>query len=1021
MPTQTRKVFLSSTFIDLKEYREAAVAACQRVGLLPVYMESFPPDPRDAVAFCKAKVDEADLFLGLYAHRYGYVPDGSKVSITEMEYDWARERGLPVYLFVVDPDVLWLPSKIDKGADSERLERFKDRVGKQHTLRKFRDPQTFKEDVLVLGTELAQAQPEATPSAASPASPTARVLPAPPEMHSVPPYILTTRFIGRRPELDALDAWARSADPMLIVEAIGGMGKSALTWEWARERAPRAVPRHAGTLWWSFYEGGASTASFVREALAYVTGADPESLRSVPPEEQAQRLLAELRRRPFLLVLDGFERLLTAYHRLDPSKLRDEEVPPDHRACTSPRTEDLLRQLTACSPSNILVTTRLMPSVLENKGHQPVLGVQRLDLHGLSPADGENLLRNLGVYGDSAAIRRLLQQFDNHSLLISVLAGRILDYRLAPGDFDGWREDPKEGGGLHLSELDLKQRRRHILAYAFDGLDSKKRQLLSRIAVLNDAADYSTLSILNPYLPYPISPLNTTQAIARREMDASKYSEGRKLDRDADLRASLNSPKYREAITDFDLALNALEERGLLQWDRLSNSYDLHPVVRGYALDQLEENDRARTYERIRDHFESLPPEDADQATELSDLKNTFQIYRALIGAGHLEEAASLYINRFSSALFFSITSYPAIIELLLPLVREDLNGATPEHRFVSMIMNDLGIALFRLGRIEEALQMQARAIQDEFKTKKWPSLCISFYNYAKYLHEKGRLAASIRTLELSYELSLVLANEDCTTLTYFLFMIILTTQGQWQESQTAYQQFVARPTPPRRLYRIGDIEHCLCQSRLYNSSLTMTDLEDALAAAIRGNNLLGQSKIYQLQAEFCLGKSEFQESMEAAEQALEIAKKIGIPASYAKGCMARVRALQGSHAEARKLVEEFDVDRWQAAEVYMEIGDQDKARELAISAYKEAWADGSPHIHWWPLERSKRVLAQLGVPKPQCPPFNPSKIEPIPLEAEIRAAIEELKAKKLKKESTSDPTSPKVRVPIPPNIPPKP
>ena len=179
MPTQTRKIFLSSTFIDLKEYREAAVAACRRVGLQPVYMESFPPDPRDAVAFCKAKVEEADLFIGLYAHRYGYVPDGSKVSITEMEYDWACERGLPPFLFVVDSDYPWPPTKVDKGRDLKRLERFKDRIGKQHVLKKFRNPQAFKEDVLILGTELAQARPEASPSAASPASPTAPVLPAP--------------------------------------------------------------------------------------------------------------------------------------------------------------------------------------------------------------------------------------------------------------------------------------------------------------------------------------------------------------------------------------------------------------------------------------------------------------------------------------------------------------------------------------------------------------------------------------------------------------------------------------------------------------------------------------------------------------------------------------------------------------------------------------------------------------------------------------------------------------------------
>lgn len=48
MSTLTKKVFLSSTFIDLKKYRAAAVHLCQRVGLIPIYMEDFPPDPRDA-------------------------------------------------------------------------------------------------------------------------------------------------------------------------------------------------------------------------------------------------------------------------------------------------------------------------------------------------------------------------------------------------------------------------------------------------------------------------------------------------------------------------------------------------------------------------------------------------------------------------------------------------------------------------------------------------------------------------------------------------------------------------------------------------------------------------------------------------------------------------------------------------------------------------------------------------------------------------------------------------------------
>src|SRR5262245_56889417 len=125
MSSIPRRVFISSTAVDLPEYRQAAIHACQRVGFVPLCMEEFPPDPRDAVAVCLSRVDEADAHLGIYAHRYGFVPEGSDVSLTEMEYDRALERDLPVLLFAVDEDHPWLPKAIEKGPGAERLEQFK--------------------------------------------------------------------------------------------------------------------------------------------------------------------------------------------------------------------------------------------------------------------------------------------------------------------------------------------------------------------------------------------------------------------------------------------------------------------------------------------------------------------------------------------------------------------------------------------------------------------------------------------------------------------------------------------------------------------------------------------------------------------------------------------------------------------------------------------------------------------------------------------------------------------------------
>ena len=100
------------------------------------------------------------------------------------------------------------------------------------------------------------------------------------------------------------------------IVAIGGMGKSALTWKWFNEIAPQEMKPLAGRMWWSFYESDATFENFVIRALAYVTGRAREDIeKNVKPGEREEQLLAALDHAPFLLVLDGLERILIAYAR----------------------------------------------------------------------------------------------------------------------------------------------------------------------------------------------------------------------------------------------------------------------------------------------------------------------------------------------------------------------------------------------------------------------------------------------------------------------------------------------------------------------------------------------------------------------------------------------------------------------------------------------------------------------------------------------------------------------------------
>jgi hypothetical protein len=87
-----KTVMISSTARDLPEHRKEAMDACLRQGMFPTMMEHLPASDDEAISASLEMVDRADIYVGIFAHRYGYVPAGHPISVTEMEYDRAVER-----------------------------------------------------------------------------------------------------------------------------------------------------------------------------------------------------------------------------------------------------------------------------------------------------------------------------------------------------------------------------------------------------------------------------------------------------------------------------------------------------------------------------------------------------------------------------------------------------------------------------------------------------------------------------------------------------------------------------------------------------------------------------------------------------------------------------------------------------------------------------------------------------------------------------------------------------------------
>ena len=134
-------VFVSSTFVDLKRHRLAVREIIQKLGAHDISMETLGARDNRPLAECVRLVkEESDIFVGIYAHRYGFVPDHSSVSITEAEDDAAVEVGIPCFVFLAASHAA--SAGVD-GVDGSRvkLERFKTALAARRIVERFSSPQ----------------------------------------------------------------------------------------------------------------------------------------------------------------------------------------------------------------------------------------------------------------------------------------------------------------------------------------------------------------------------------------------------------------------------------------------------------------------------------------------------------------------------------------------------------------------------------------------------------------------------------------------------------------------------------------------------------------------------------------------------------------------------------------------------------------------------------------------------------------------------------------------------------------
>lgn len=635
----------------------------------------------------------------------------------------------------------------------------------------------------------------------------------PPALHAEPNYIASHEFVGRQEQIATLNAWAAADDPnaVLLLVAMGGTGKSFLAWHWITQEAVKSETKWAGRFWYSFYEPHANVYDFHCRLLSYMSGQPVEIFQNFDLKLLHATAIDHLQRAPWLVVLDGVERLLIQYQRLDAHYVDDADTGGDvlmgqRDGCAVIRGEDalFLRALSSVSPSKVLVTTRLVPSCMVSPALRPIPGVRIFNLPGLNPEEACAMMRASGVTGDAKTMAHYLKdRIDCHPLVTGILAGIIISYLPARGDFDVWVKASDGGLLFNPAEEKLTQRHNDILDYAVGRLPPDCHRLLSMMALLSSAMDYSTIAAM------------AAPAFADSASESPTAQQ-------ADTEASV-SKRLQQAV-------KTLEVLGLVQFDHASRRYDIHPVVRARVAWQMLPPQRKRFAQFVVDHFTSASIRPFNEAQSVADIVPGLEIFHALILSEDYGGALNFFENQLHHAIRLVLDRSDLTLTLIRPFFRRAWSELRPEiSGITNYLFNWSGLALEACDFSADAYLAHQESLAESLTRNSALAAVVDLANLAETL-------ASLQQGDLAYDthrLALRLAQSVQYKEGIFFSRLSLfegdTDRGDYAAAQEHWDALnpMGRAWSPG-VYRQGDAELAFAHFLFYQGRLT----EDALATA---------------------------------------------------------------------------------------------------------------------------------------------------------------------------------------------
>jgi len=124
-----KNIFVSSTSKDLKEERNQAIITIDTLdSAKAIAMERFSSDPNPPKDVCLSYLQKCDAVVLILGYKYGSKDNEENISFTEIEYNEAKRRKLPVFVFIKNnPKGKW-ENKEEEIELKKKLDNFKARL-----------------------------------------------------------------------------------------------------------------------------------------------------------------------------------------------------------------------------------------------------------------------------------------------------------------------------------------------------------------------------------------------------------------------------------------------------------------------------------------------------------------------------------------------------------------------------------------------------------------------------------------------------------------------------------------------------------------------------------------------------------------------------------------------------------------------------------------------------------------------------------------------------------------------------